>query len=85
MVAAVAFDMDAADDAVALQFLQRGRDVGAGEAERLDDRLGIDWLFGEIEQGMDLRDRAVDAPMRTHLAPVQDEGLGVGMVEQGHG
>ena len=34
MVAAVALDMDAADDAIALQFLERGRDVRAGQAER---------------------------------------------------
>jgi hypothetical protein len=84
MVAPVALDMDAADDGIGLQFLERGRHVGAGEPQRLDDRLGIDGLFGEIEQRMDLRDRAVDAPMRAHFAPMENEGLGVGMVEQGH-
>ena len=76
--------MDAADDAIALQLLQPGRDVGAGEAEVVNDLLGMERVIGEIEQSVDLCDRAVDAPMRAHFSPMKDEGLGRGMIEQGH-
>src|SRR5258706_15668587 len=84
MVAPVALDMDAADDAIALQLLERGRHIRAGKAQILDNHVGIDRLVRQIEQGMHLRDRPVDAPVRSHLSPMENEGLGIGMLENAH-
>src|SRR5258706_13225425 len=84
MVAPVALDMDAADDAIALQLLERGRHIRAGKAQILDNRLGIDRLVRQIKQGMDLRDRPVGAPVRSHLSPMENEGLGIGMLAKAH-
>jgi hypothetical protein len=84
MVAPVALDMNPADDPVALQLLEPGRDVGAGEAELVDDLVGGEGTVRQIEQSMHLRDRAVDAPIGPHLPPVEDEGLGLWMGRHGH-
>ena len=50
----------------------------------VDDLLGVERLIGEVEERVDLRHRTVDAPLRAHLAPVEDEGLGIGMIEKRH-
>ena len=63
------------DDAPALQLAQAGADVGARHAERRGDLLGVERLRREEQQRVDLRHRAVDAPPRAHLAPVEDELL----------
>jgi hypothetical protein len=61
-----------------LQFAQAHRDVGAGDAERLGDLLGVQRLGRDVEQGVDLPDGAVDAPSRAHLAEMEHEGLDEG-------
>jgi hypothetical protein len=85
MVAPVAVDMDSPDDPVALKLLEAGGDVGAGEAKLFDNIVGGKGALGQIEEGVDLRHRAVDTPLRAHLAPVEDEGLGIGVVDHAHG
>ena len=44
-------------------------------AERVGDLVGGERPLGKIEQRVDLADRAVDAPLPAHLAPVQHEAL----------
>ena len=73
MIAAVAEDRHAPDQVPGQQFLDRIGDVGARHAERLGDVVGGHRRLGEIQQAMDLADRAVDAPLVAHVAPVQDE------------
>jgi hypothetical protein len=75
MVAFVAQDMDHFDNAPALQFLQAGADVGPRHAQGFHDVIGVQGFWGYEEQGMDLRDRAVDAPTGAHFAPMEDELL----------
>ena len=75
MIAAVAEDRHPPDQVPGQQFLDRIGDVGARHAERLGDVLGGHRRLGEIEQAVDLADRAVDAPLVPHVAPVQDEPL----------
>ena len=75
MIAAVAEDRHPPDQVPGQQFLDRIGDVGARHAERLGDVVGGHRGLGEIEQAVDLADRAVDAPLVPHIAPVQDEPL----------
>ena len=75
MIAAVAQDRHAPDQVPGQQFLDRVGDVGARHAERVGDVLGGHRRLGEIEQAVDLADRAVDAPLVAHVAPMQDEAL----------
>ena len=64
-----------AHDAPALQFFKAVADIRPRHAERLCDLLGIQRLGRKEEQGMNLRDRAVNAPAGAHLAPVKDKAL----------
>ena len=75
MVAFVAQDMDHFDYAPALQFLEAGADVGPRDAQGFHDVIGIQRFGGDEEQGMDLCDRAVNAPARAHFAPMENELL----------
>jgi hypothetical protein len=63
------------------QFLEAGADVGSRDSERLADLVGIQRLFRQIEQGVDLRHGAVHPPAAAHFAPVDDVSMhGVGEV-----
>src|SRR5262249_45703411 len=75
VLAPVALDRHPADQVPGHQLLDRSRDVRAGEPERGSDLLGGQWALRDIEQRMDLADRAVDAPLSAHVAPMQDEAL----------
>src|SRR5687768_16833144 len=75
MVAPVAHHVGDADDAPVLKFLQAGRDVRSRDAERIGDFFGVERAWREVEQRVDLADRAVDPPPLAHLAPVEDELL----------
>ena len=50
-------------------------DVGARHGEPGGNVVGGQRRLAEVEQRVDLRDRAVDAPRGPHLAPVHDEAL----------
>src|SRR3546814_20104589 len=63
MVAPVAEQGDAIDQPPAKQFLDRIGNVRAREAEHFGDLLGMERKVGNEEQSMDLRDRAIDAPL----------------------
>jgi hypothetical protein len=84
MVAPVAGDVGAANDIVGLQLLESGRDVRAGESEAVAYLLGVERPVGEIEQSVDLGDRAVDPPMSPHLPPMEDEGFDLGIAGDVH-
>src|SRR4029453_11084670 len=75
VVAPVAQDVGDADQAPACQFAQAGADVGAGHVEGEGDVFGVHGAGREIEQGVDLRDGAVDPPGGAELTPVEDELL----------
>ena len=75
VVAPIAQDVGDPDDAPALQLAQAVADVRAGDAERRGDVLGVQRPVGQEQQRVDLGDRAVDAPARAHLPPVEDELL----------
>ncbi len=59
----------------ALQFLDAHRDVGAGNAQPLDDIIRAERPLGDEEHGIDLPHRAVDAPATAHFAEMEDEGF----------
>jgi hypothetical protein len=50
-------------------------DIGPRHTQRVGDVIGGHWRFGEIQQAVDLADRAVDAPLVAHVAPLQDKPL----------
>ena len=62
VVAPVAHGVHAADEVPRQKLAQAGRYVGARHAEAVGDVLGRERRFAEVEQGVDLRDGAVDAP-----------------------
>src|SRR3546814_11876134 len=66
-------DLDAIDQPPAKQFLDRIGNVRAREAEHFGDLLGMERTVGNEEQSMDLRDRAIDAPLPAEIAPVENE------------
>src|SRR6185369_12172965 len=72
MLAPLAEHVNRTDQTPAFEFAYRGADVGAGHVERGGDVLGGEWFRGEKEQSMNLRDRAVDTPTRSHFPPVED-------------
>jgi len=75
MVALIAHNMDEPDNAPALELAQAVADIGPRDAERLRNGLGVQGRRGKVKERMNLRDRAVDAPARAHLAPMQDKLL----------
>jgi len=75
MVAAVAQDRHPPDQVPGEQLLERIGDVRARHAERVGDVLRRHRRLGEIEQPVNLADRAIDAPLVPHVAPMQDEAL----------
>ena len=76
MVAAVAHDVNGLHQLPALQLLDTGADIGAGDAEGFDDFVGVHRPPQEVEQRVDLRHGAVHAPFGAHFAPVEDEFFG---------
>jgi len=64
-----------ADDTPALQLAQAVADVRTGDAQGSRELLGVQGLWREIENGMDLRYCAIDSPSRPHFSPMQDEAL----------
>src|SRR2546426_3706822 len=75
VIAAVAQNVDDANNAPSLELAQAVADVGACHGERFGDFLGVEGPRGKEQQGMDLSDGAVDAPAGAHFAPVEDELL----------
>src|SRR6266581_1021162 len=75
VIAAVAQNVDDANNAPSLELAEAVADVGAGHGERFGDFLGVEGPRGKEQQGMDLSNGAVDAPAGAHFAPVEDELL----------
>jgi hypothetical protein len=73
MIAPVTQHGHAVDQFPRQQFLEAVRDIGAGHAELGGDVFGGQRPFGKEQQRLDLRDRAVDAPLRAHVTPAQHE------------
>ncbi len=78
VIAAISHNMDDSDDPPILEFTQARARVGTSHSERLGDLVGGEGFFRKKEQGVDLRDGAVNAPARPHLSPMEDEFLGDG-------
>ena len=75
MIPSIIKNMDKFHDAPTLKFFEAVTDVGAGDVEGGGDFVGRTRAGRDIEQGMNLRDGAVDAPAGAHFSPVQDEFL----------
>jgi hypothetical protein len=75
---AVARLVDQAHQVPGLQLFQAHAHVRARETQRRADLVGIARLGGHIQEGVDLADRAVDAPAAAHFAEMHDETLGKG-------
>jgi len=73
MIPFVSEDRGFFDDSPSHEFFQTGADIGAGDIEDVTDFLRIQRFFGKIKEGMHLSDRAVDAPLGAHLAPVENK------------
>src|ERR1700730_10623581 len=78
MIAAVAEDVDNADDAPALKFAEAGADVRTRNGEDNGDLVGGERARRDEEQSVDLSHGAIDTPTSAHFAPVEDEFLGGG-------
>ena len=78
MVTPVAEDMDDANDAPVLQFVETVADVGAGDAKGDGNLLGWQRTGGKEKKSVDLGDGAIDTPTRAHFAPMKNEPLGHG-------
>jgi hypothetical protein len=78
MLPPVAEHGDAAHDAPALQLTQASADVGTRDGKGPRDFLRRDGPVRKEQQGVDLRDRAINAPAGTHFSPMEDELLGGG-------
>jgi len=76
VIASIAQNVDDADDTPVLQFVEAVADVGAGDAKGSGDFLGRQRTGGKEQKSMDLGDGAIDAPARSHFAPMEDELLG---------
>src|SRR5579862_2837925 len=75
VIALIAEDVGELDDAPALQLFEAGADIRPRDAERLDDVVSVEGMWRDVQEGVHLGDAAADAPLRAHLAPVQDEPL----------
>jgi hypothetical protein len=75
VIALVAEDVHQFDDAPALKLLEAGADVRAGNAEHLDDVVGVERPGRDVEQCVGLSDSAIDPPACPHFAPMEDELL----------
>src|SRR5688572_1106135 len=75
MIAAIAQDVNDADDAPVLEFPQTGAGVGPGNTKRLGNLIGGQRFFGEEEQRVDLRDGPVETPTGAHFSPMEDKLL----------
>jgi len=73
VIAPVAGQVHEPDQVPALQLADAVADVRARHGQRVGDLFGVHRAAGDVEQRVDLRDRAVHAPAGTHFAPVQDE------------
>src|SRR5206468_2082861 len=73
VIPTIARQVDQADEAPTLELAQAVAHVRSRDVELLDDLLGVHRSPGDEEQRVDLRHRAVHAPARAHLAPVEDE------------
>jgi len=76
VVATVPHHMHHLREAPGLEFFQTRTHIGAGDTERVRDLVRCDWAAEQIQQRMNLRDGAVDAPARAHFAPVENESFG---------
>lgn len=75
LVAAVTEHVDDLHQSPGLQLLQTRTDIGTRHPQGLGDFLRVQRPGVEVEEGVDLRHRAVHAPARPHLAPVEYEFL----------
>src|SRR6185312_6872231 len=57
------------------QLLQTDTHIGACDTERFRDLIGVQSLRGQIQQRVDLGDRAIQSPAAAHLAPVDDVAM----------
>ena len=78
VVAPVAADGNAADKTPPHELLQRIRNVGSCDAERVSDVFRGERAACQIKQGMDLRDRAVESPGAAHVSPFENETFDCG-------
>ena len=74
MIAPVAEDMNGLNDAPPLQFPEAGADVGASHGKGIGDFFGIEGPGREIEESVDLSDRAVDT-RSAGQRDVRDDGI----------
>ena len=83
MVTTVSGQVNQPDYAPTLEFFKAGAHVGTGDFQDLLDLLGVERFRRQVEQRVNLGHRAIDAPLGTHLTPVEDEPpLGVGELAQ---
>ena len=75
VIPAIAQDMDDSNDAPVLQFPQASAGIGTRNAERIGDLIRGQGLLGKEEQSVHLGHRAINAPARAHLSPMENEFL----------
>ncbi|QZO01370.1 hypothetical protein [Chenggangzhangella methanolivorans] len=71
----VADPVDEAGETELLELLEAARDVGARDRELPGQLVGVHRAADDEQIAVDLRDRAVHAPARAHLSPMQDEAF----------
>src|SRR3989449_10334946 len=69
VIAAVAQNVDDADNAPSLELAQAVADVGACHGERFGDFLGVEGPRGKAKHRIELTEEAVGGPAGAHFAP----------------
>ena len=67
--------MDRLHNAPILQFFEAIAHVRPCYAETRTDIFGVERLLRDEKESVDLGDRAIDPPLRSHFPPVEDELL----------
>jgi len=73
MLAPVTCNRHALDEFPSNKLLQGIGNVRARDSKFLGDLLRIQWACAEIQEGVDLGHGSVDAPLASHVPPIEDE------------
>src|SRR5262249_24553346 len=75
MVTPISPDRHPPNQVPRLQFLDRVGDVRTRQSEPVGDLFGRNGALAQVQQRVDLGDRAIDAPLAAHITPLQHELL----------
>ena len=75
MISTISWDRVLSNDFIAEELFEAIADIAAGNAKLNLNVFGIERIFAQIEQGMDLRDGSIHAPCTAQITPMEDKAL----------